>query len=161
MSHFECQHKEFGVLIYCLYFGGRYCLYSRWKNDTYQQHAKLLRKRGEAQKKIKSIMKRVSKENIKPVGRLIGKLTHCSPGFLFDYVRMLKCRSLHILYTVRWDELHYVLVGFSFINLQWIDFSLLSFIHMEKRYVYFISLQSVIRAMHKLVRCKYHLLWTS
>jgi hypothetical protein len=68
------------------YFGGRYCLYSRWKNDTYQQHAKLLRKRGEAQKKIKSIMKRVSKENIKPVGRLIGKLTHCSPGFLFDYV---------------------------------------------------------------------------
>jgi THO complex subunit 2 len=69
------------------YFGGRYCLYSRWKNDTYQQHAKLLRKRGEAQKKIKSIMKRVSKENIKPVGRLIGKLTHCSPGFLFDYVR--------------------------------------------------------------------------
>ncbi|KAK7790717.1 hypothetical protein R5R35_007956 [Gryllus longicercus] len=64
----------------------RYCLYSRWKNETYQNHAKLLRKRGEAQKKIKSIMKRVSKENIKPVGRLIGKLTHCSPGFLFDYV---------------------------------------------------------------------------
>lgn len=31
-------------------------------------------------------MKRVSKENIKPVGRLIGKLTHASPGVLFDYV---------------------------------------------------------------------------
>jgi THO complex subunit 2 len=79
------------------YVGGRYCLYSRWKNDTYQQHAELLRKRGEAQKKIKSIMKRVSKENIKPVGRLIGKLTHCSPGFLFDYV----CWNLelYILYV--------------------------------------------------------------
>jgi THO complex subunit 2 len=31
-------------------------------------------------------MKRVSKENVKPVGRRIGKLTHNSPGFLFDYV---------------------------------------------------------------------------
>jgi hypothetical protein len=87
----DCQSRWFiwvplGLKGLILYFVGRYCLYSRWKNDTYQQHAKLLRKRGEAQKKIKSIMKRVSKENIKPVGRLIGKLTHCSPGFLFDYV---------------------------------------------------------------------------
>lgn len=31
-------------------------------------------------------MKRVSKETIKPVGRSIGKLTHSSPGVLFDYV---------------------------------------------------------------------------
>lgn len=65
-------------------------MYSRWKNETYQQHAKLLRRRGEAQKKIKTIMKRVSKETVKPVGRHIGKLTHYSPGFLFDYVSILK-----------------------------------------------------------------------
>lgn len=31
-------------------------------------------------------MKRVSKENVKPLGRQIGKLSHCAPGFLFDYV---------------------------------------------------------------------------
>lgn len=49
-------------------------------------HPKLIRRRGTAQKQIKAIMKRVSKENIKPVGRSIGKLSHCSPGFLFDYV---------------------------------------------------------------------------
>lgn len=90
----KCKYSDFEdiikILIFSphlnLFFDLRYCLYSRWKNETYQQHAKLLRKRGEALKKIKSIMKRVSKENIKPVGRLIGKLTHCSPGFLFDYV---------------------------------------------------------------------------
>ncbi|PSN57270.1 THO complex subunit 2, partial [Blattella germanica] len=97
-----------------------YCLYSRWKNETYQQHAKLLRKRGEAQKKIKSIMKRVSKENIKPVGRLIGKLTHCSPGFLFDYV-LLQIQiydnlinpvvdSLKYLTSLSYDVLGYCLV---------------------------------------------------
>lgn len=50
-------------------------------------HPKLIRRRGVAQKQIKALMKRVSKENVKPVGRSIGKLSHCSPGFLFDYVR--------------------------------------------------------------------------
>lgn len=64
----------------------RYALYSRWKNDTYSIYPELMRKRGDAEKQIKNIMKRVSKENIKPVGRLIGKLTHSSPGFLFDYI---------------------------------------------------------------------------
>lgn len=72
----------------------RYCLYSRWKNDTYQMYPKLMVKRGDAQKQIKNIMKRVSKETIKPVGRLIGKLTHCSPGFLFDYVSIISKYSL-------------------------------------------------------------------
>jgi hypothetical protein len=42
--------------------------------------------RGDAEQDIKALMKRVSKENVKPVGRRIGKLTHSSPGFLFDYV---------------------------------------------------------------------------
>lgn len=64
----------------------RYSLYGRWKNDTFLVHPKLIRRRGAAQKKIKALMKRVSKENVKPVGRSIGKLSHCSPGFLFDYV---------------------------------------------------------------------------
>lgn len=64
----------------------RYCVYSRWKNETHTLYPDLLRKRGDAEKQIKNIMKRVSKENVKPLGRLIGKLTHSSPGFLFDYV---------------------------------------------------------------------------
>jgi THO complex subunit 2 len=64
----------------------RYSLYARWKNDTFMMQPQLIRRRGIAQKQIKALMKRVSKENIKPVGRLIGKLSHCSPGFLFDYV---------------------------------------------------------------------------
>lgn len=31
-------------------------------------------------------MKRVSKENIKPQGRLIGKLSHAAPTLIFDYM---------------------------------------------------------------------------
>ena len=64
----------------------RYSLYSRWKNETYSLYPELLRKRGDAEKQIKNIMKRVSKENVKPIGRSIGKITHSSPGFLFDYM---------------------------------------------------------------------------
>ncbi|CAB4067489.1 THOC2 [Lepeophtheirus salmonis] len=38
------------------------------------------------QKSIKRIMQRLSKENVKPVSRQLGKLTHSSPGLLFDYI---------------------------------------------------------------------------
>lgn len=81
-----CVAEEIWNIVKHYPYQNRYCLYARWKNDTPLQHASLLRKRADAQKRIKSIMKRVSKETIKPVGRSIGKLTHSSPGVLFDYV---------------------------------------------------------------------------
>lgn len=81
-----CVAEELWNILKCYPYQNRYSLYARWKNETPMQHAALLRKRADAQKKIKSIMKRVSKETIKPVGRSIGKLTHSSPGVLFDYV---------------------------------------------------------------------------
>lgn len=65
----------------------RYCLYSRWKNDAINDDLQLQHKNAEALKMLKNLMKRVSKENIKPIGRLLGKLTHACPGVLFDYVR--------------------------------------------------------------------------
>lgn len=83
-----CLAEEIWSVVRLFPYQYRFCLYGRWKNDTYLMQPKLIRRRGEAQKQIKALMKRVSKENIKPVGRLIGKLSHCSPGFLFDYVSM-------------------------------------------------------------------------
>lgn len=85
-----CLAEEIWSVVRLFPYQYRFCLYGRWKNDTYLQQPKLIRRRGEAQKQIKALMKRVSKENIKPVGRLIGKLSHCSPGFLFDYVSVDK-----------------------------------------------------------------------
>lgn len=81
-----CVAEEIWSIIKMFPYHHRYSLYARWKNDTYLIHPKLIRRRGIAQKQIKALMKRVSKENVKPVGRSIGKLSHCSPGFLFDYV---------------------------------------------------------------------------
>lgn len=81
-----CVAEEIWSVVKFYPYQYRYCLYGRWKNDSYMMHPKLIRRRGIAQKQIKALMKRVSKENVKPVGRHIGKLSHCSPGFLFDYV---------------------------------------------------------------------------
>ncbi|KAH8248629.1 hypothetical protein KR032_001611, partial [Drosophila birchii] len=64
----------------------RYSLYARWKNDSYQLHPNLIRRCGLAQQNIKALMKRVSKENVKQLGRLVGKYSHCAPGLLFDYI---------------------------------------------------------------------------
>lgn len=88
-----CVAEEIWSVIKIFPYQHRYSLYARWKNDTYLIHPKLIRRRGEAQKQIKALMKRVSKENVKPVGRSIGKLSHCSPGFLFDYVSSTMFRS--------------------------------------------------------------------
>ena len=64
----------------------RYRLYGSWKADTYSIHPMLLRKKVEVQKKAKAIMQRISKENVKPSSRKIGKVTHSSPTLMFDYV---------------------------------------------------------------------------
>lgn len=81
-----CVAEEIWSVIKMFPYHHRYSLYARWKNDTYLIHPKLIRRRGDTQKKIKALIKRVSKENVKPVGRSIGKLSHCSPGALFEYV---------------------------------------------------------------------------
>ncbi|XP_034949841.1 THO complex subunit 2 [Chelonus insularis] len=115
-----CVAEEMWNILKHYPYQNRYCLYARWKNDTLSQHAALMRKRGDAEKKIKSIMKRVSKETIKPVGRSIGKLTHSSPGVLFDYV-LLQIQlydnliapvvdSLKYLTNISYDVLGYCLV---------------------------------------------------
>lgn len=60
----------------------------------------LIRVRGNSLQRIKHIMKRVSKENIKPQGRLIGKLSHSAPVFLFDYM-LMQVFVVHFLWITK------------------------------------------------------------
>ena len=64
-------------------------LYGLWKSDTYSQYPMLMRKKADIQKKSKAIMQRISKENVKPTSRKIGKVTNSSPVLLFDYVSIM------------------------------------------------------------------------
>uniref|UniRef100_A0A1B6BZM5 THO complex subunit 2 n=4 Tax=Clastoptera arizonana TaxID=38151 RepID=A0A1B6BZM5_9HEMI len=102
-----CVAEEIWSLLKLYPYQCRYCLYSRWKNETYLPHAKLVRRRGEAQKKIKDIMKKISYENVKPTSRSIGKLTHYSPGVLFDYI-LIQIQSYDNLIIPVVDSLKYL-----------------------------------------------------
>ncbi|XP_066259419.1 THO complex subunit 2 isoform X1 [Euwallacea similis] len=110
LSYLECNcciAEEIWNCVKLYPYQIRYCLYARWKNDTYSVYPELMKKRADSEKQIKNIMKRVSKENVKPVGRLIGKLTHCSPGFLFDYV-LLQIQVYNNLINPVVDSLKYL-----------------------------------------------------
>ena len=64
----------------------RYRLYGQWKNESHAQHPKLLRARADVIERCKYIMKRLAKENVKQLGRQLGKLSHSNPGAVFEYV---------------------------------------------------------------------------
>ncbi len=81
-----CVAEEVWNVLKKLPYEHRYRLYMLWKNETFQSHSLLIRRKVDCVKRIKYIMKRVSKDNVKPTGRVLGKLSHSCPGFLFDYI---------------------------------------------------------------------------
>ncbi|XP_040063218.1 THO complex subunit 2 isoform X5 [Ixodes scapularis] len=81
-----CVADEIWSLLKLYPYQQRYRLYSQWKNEAYVSHPLLIRVKADSLKRIKYIMKRLSKENVKPSGRQIGKLSHSNPCFLFDYI---------------------------------------------------------------------------
>lgn len=86
MESNSCVAEEVWNVVKKYPYEHRYRMYSLWKNETFQSHPLLIRRKADCVKRIKFIMKRVSKENVKPTGRALGKLSHSCPGFLFDYI---------------------------------------------------------------------------
>ncbi|XP_038056507.1 THO complex subunit 2-like [Patiria miniata] len=81
-----CLSEEMWTLLKLMPYNIRYCLYGRWKNNTYAVHPPLIRIKAVITDRAKYIMKRLTKDNVKPLGRQIGKLSHVNPGILFEYV---------------------------------------------------------------------------
>ncbi|XP_056012472.1 THO complex subunit 2-like isoform X2 [Ostrea edulis] len=81
-----CLSEELWGFLKLFPYELRYRLYGNWKNDTYNQHPRLVRIRADSMERAKYLMKRLSKENVKPSGRQLGKLSHSNPGVLFEYV---------------------------------------------------------------------------
>ncbi|EDV24606.1 uncharacterized protein TRIADDRAFT_56575 [Trichoplax adhaerens] len=75
----------------------RYHLYYHWKAISYNNHKDLLKAKTKTLDSARYIMKRITKENVKPSGRQLGKLSHSNPGILFDYAlsSASKQRSKH------------------------------------------------------------------
>ncbi|XP_077984941.1 THO complex subunit 2-like isoform X2 [Glandiceps talaboti] len=81
-----CMSEEIWSLIKAFPYEFRYRLYGQWKNETYALHPELIRVKANTIDKSKYIMKRLTKENVKPLGRQIGKLSHANPGVMFEHV---------------------------------------------------------------------------
>uniref|UniRef100_A0A183SXM5 THO complex subunit 2 n=1 Tax=Schistocephalus solidus TaxID=70667 RepID=A0A183SXM5_SCHSO len=88
-----CLAEDVWRLLRHLPYDHRYRLYGQWKHLSCQGEPVLLRKRTLILLRTKAIMKRLSKENVKQLGRHLGKLSHSNPGVLFDYVRLLTLKN--------------------------------------------------------------------
>nr|XP_031527229.1 THO complex subunit 2 isoform X9 [Vicugna pacos] len=81
-----CMSEELWGMFKTFPYQHRYRLYGQWKNETYNSHPLLVKVKAQTIDRAKYIMKRLTKENVKPSGRQIGKLSHSNPTILFDYV---------------------------------------------------------------------------
>lgn len=81
-----CMSEELWSLLKLFPYQARYTFYYQWKTTVNSLHPSLIKVKAETLKKLKYIMKRLSKENVKPSGRQIGKISHSNPGYIFDYI---------------------------------------------------------------------------
>ncbi|VDD77363.1 unnamed protein product, partial [Mesocestoides corti] len=92
---------------YDQYTSAVYRLYGQWKHLSCQNEPALLRKRTVILSRTKAVMKRLSKENVKQLGRHLGKLSHCNPGVIFDFM-LHNIQMFTNLITPVVDSLKYV-----------------------------------------------------
>ncbi|CDS40944.1 tho complex subunit 2 [Echinococcus multilocularis] len=102
-----CLAEEIWKLIRHLPYEHRYRLYGQWKHMSSQGEPALLRKRTTILIRTKALMKRLSKENVKQLGRHLGKLSHSNPGLLFDFM-LHNIQMFTNLITPVVDSLKYV-----------------------------------------------------
>nr|XP_008117893.1 PREDICTED: THO complex subunit 2 isoform X2 [Anolis carolinensis] len=102
-----CMSEELWGMFKTFPYQYRYRLYGQWKNDTYNSHPLLVKVKAQTIDRAKYIMKRLTKENVKPSGRQIGKLSHSNPTILFDYI-LSQIQKYDNLITPVVDSLKYL-----------------------------------------------------
>ncbi|XP_073455534.1 THO complex subunit 2 [Aquarana catesbeiana] len=107
MDSNACMSEELWGMIKNFPYLYRYRLYGQWKNETYNSHPLLVRVKAQTIERAKYIMKRLTKENVKPSGRQIGKLSHSNPTILFDYI-LSQIQNYDNLITPVVDSLKYL-----------------------------------------------------
>ncbi|GMT17534.1 hypothetical protein PFISCL1PPCAC_8831, partial [Pristionchus fissidentatus] len=78
--------EEIWTLISQFSYEQRYRLYGRWKTIHTTKHPELTIERGKTIGRTKYVIKRLSKDTVKMMGRILGKLAHTHPSFVFDYL---------------------------------------------------------------------------
>lgn len=99
----------------------RYRLYGRWKNEHTARHPILNIRRGQVHGRTRYIMKRLSKETVKVIGRQVGKLAHTHPTVVFELI-LSKIQIFENLIGPVVDSLRY---GLNSMELDVLGFSLI------------------------------------
>ncbi|XP_053555090.1 LOW QUALITY PROTEIN: THO complex subunit 2 [Bombina bombina] len=102
-----CMSEEIWGMIKSFPYQYRYRLYGQWKNESYNSNPLLVKVKAQTIDRAKYIMKRLTKENVKPSGRQIGKLSHSNPTILFDYI-LSQIQKYDNLITPVVDSLKYL-----------------------------------------------------
>lgn len=64
----------------------RYGLYGEWKDTMYRRIPALSVRKAEAERDVKSILRRLSTENVKKFGKTLAKAVHTNPTIIFNVV---------------------------------------------------------------------------
>lgn len=62
----------------------RFQFYGEWKDRSYKRFPEMRVRRAEAERDAKSLLKRLSVDNVKQFGRSLAKVAHCNPCVLFE-----------------------------------------------------------------------------
>ena len=61
----------------------RFALYGEWKDSLYRRIPALAVRKAEAERDVKSILRRLSTENVKQLGKTFAKIAHTNPTIIF------------------------------------------------------------------------------
>ncbi|KAE9418848.1 hypothetical protein Angca_009251 [Angiostrongylus cantonensis] len=78
--------EEVWTLLQMFPFTWRYRLYGHWKFGNTMRHPEVNIMRGKVLGRTKYVLKRLSKETVRVMGRQLGKLCHIHPVTVFDYL---------------------------------------------------------------------------
>ncbi|CAI4222295.1 unnamed protein product [Auanema sp. JU1783] len=78
--------EEMWLLLQLFPYQWRFRLYGRWKTVHSFRHSELSISRGKIYGRTRYVLKRLSKDTVKVIGRQLGKLCHIQPITVFDYL---------------------------------------------------------------------------
>nr|CDS33837.1 tho complex subunit 2 [Hymenolepis microstoma] len=137
-----CLAEEVWKLVKHFPYEHRYRLYGQWKHTGTQGEPAIIRKRAVILLRTKALMKRLSKENVKQLGRHLGKLSHSNPGVLFDFM-LHNIQMFTNLITPVVDSLKYV----SNLGYDVLAFSLIEALASDKNKAESIEMGSTLHAL--------------
>lgn len=77
---------EIWTVLSCLPIEARFTLYGEWKDSMYRRIPALTVRKAEAERDVKNVLRRLSTDNVKKLGKTLAKIAHTNPAIIFAIV---------------------------------------------------------------------------